>query len=249
MALDREAVLINEAAMKSLGWTSIEGKTIHAKGGDSPLRVIGVTDDYHYRSLEGSVEPLIHFYVGKTAMQQGNNYLSINVKPGRAAAVIAMLKKAFSKMPSYREFNYNFADAVFDKQYKTIEGILTLINFFTIVSVLIACAGIFALVALAAQQRTREIGIRKVLGASIVSLVSLLSKDFMKLVGIAILIAAPLAWWAMQRWLQGFAYRISISWWLLLGAGMVAMLIALLTVSVQAIKSALLNPVKALKTE
>ncbi|HEU4551369.1 MAG TPA: ABC transporter permease [Chitinophaga sp.] len=249
MALDREAVLINKTAMKSLGWTSIEGKTIHTKGGDSPLRVIGVTDDYHYRSLEGSVEPLIHFYTGKTAMQQGNNYLSINVKPGQAARVIAMLKKAFSQMPSYRGFNYNFADAVFDKQYKTIEGILTLINFFTIVSVLIACAGIFALVALAAQQRTREIGIRKVLGASIVSLVSLLSKDFMKLVGIAILIAAPLAWWAMQRWLQGFAYRISISWWLLLGAGIVAMLIALLTVSVQAIKSALLNPVKALKTE
>jgi len=199
--------------------------------------------------MAGSVEPLIHFYAGKTAMQPGYNYLSISIKPQQAAPVIALLKKAFSQMPSYREFTYSFADEVFNKQYKTIEGILALIRFFTIVSVLIACAGIFALVALAAQQRTREIGIRKVLGASIVSLVSLLSKDLLKLVGIAILIAAPLAWWAMQRWLQDFAYRITISWWLLAGAGMATLAIALLTVSIQAIKAALMNPVKALKTE
>ncbi|SEK93619.1 putative ABC transport system permease protein [Chitinophaga rupis] len=249
MALDKEAVLINETAMKNLGWISIEGKSIHAKGGKESLRVIGVTDDYHYRSLAGSIEPLIHFFAGKTAMQPSYNYLSISIKPQQAAPVIALLKKAFSQMPAYREFTYSFADEVFNKQYKTIEGILTLIRFFTIVSVLIACAGIFALVALAAQQRTREIGIRKVLGASIVSLVSLLSKDLLKLVGIAILIAAPLAWWAMQRWLQDFAYRITISWWLLVGAGMATLAIALLTVSVQAIKAALMNPVKALKTE
>jgi len=167
LSLDKEAVLINETAMKSMGWTSIEGKTIHTKGGKESLRVIGVTDDYHYRSLAGSVEPLIHFYAGKTAMQPGYNYLSISIKPQQAAPVITLLKKAFSQMPSYREFTYSFADEVFNKQYKTIEGILALIRFFTIVSVLIACAGIFALVALAAQQRTREIGIRKVLGASI----------------------------------------------------------------------------------
>lgn len=249
LALDKEAVLINETAMKNMGWTSIEGKTLHAKGGKESLRVIGVTDDYHYRSLAGSVEPLIHFFAGKTAMQPSYNYLSISIKPQQAAPVIALLKKTFSQLPSYREFTYSFADEVFNKQYKTIEGILTLIHFFTMVSVLIACAGIFALVALAAQQRTREIGIRKVLGASIVSLVSLLSKDLLKLVGIAILIAAPIAWWAMQHWLQDFAYRITISWWLLAGAGMATLAIALLTVSIQAIKAALMNPVKALKTE
>jgi putative ABC transport system permease protein len=249
LASDEKAVLINETAMKALGWTSIEGKALLAKGGKEPYPVVGVTADYHYRSLDGAIEPLIHFYGGPTAMQAGANYLNVYIKPQRAAMVIALLKQAFAGMPSHREFSYAFADDVFDQQYKRIEGILTLINIFTMVSVLIACAGIFALVALAAQQRTREIGIRKVLGASIASIVTLLSKDMMKLVVVAILLGGPLAWWIMHRWLQDFAYRIDLSWWLMAGAGVAAVIIALLTVSLQSIKAALMNPTKALRTE
>lgn len=246
---DEKTVMINQTAMKALGWTSIEGKALLPKGGKEAYPVIGVTADYHYRSLDGAIEPLIHFYSGKTGLKDGANYLNIYVKPQRAATVIALLKKTFSGIPSHRQFNYAFADEVFDEQYKRIEGILALINIFTIVSVLIACAGIFALVALAAQQRTREIGIRKVLGASITSIVTLLSQDIMKLVGIAIILGGPLAWWMMNRWLQDFAYRITIPWWLLAGAGLAAIVIALLTVGLQSIKSALMNPIKSIRTE
>jgi len=249
IASDDKTVLINETAMKAFGWTSINGKSLRPKGGKEAYRVIGVTGDYHYRSLEGSVQPLIHFFGGKTAMKDGFSYLNIAVKPGQASTVIALLKNAFVGIPSRREFTYAFADEVFNEQYKRTEGILSLVSIFTMVSILIACAGIFALVALAAQQRTREIGIRKVLGASISSIVALLSKDIMKLVGIAILLGGPLAWWVMNRWLQDFAYRITIPWWLLAGAGVSAVLIALFTVSLQSVKAALMNPTKALRTE
>lgn len=249
MASDDKTVLINKTAMKALGWTSIAGKALRPKGGPEAYRVIGVTDDYHYRSLEGSIQPLIHFYGGKTAMKDGFSYLNVSVNPQHAAAIINLLRSAFSNIPSRREFTYAFASEVFDKQYKRTEGILTLINIFTMVSILIACAGIFALVALAAQQRTREIGIRKVLGASIASIVSLLSKDILKLVSIAILLGGPLAWWVLNRWLQDFAYRITIPWWLLAAAGLTAVLIALLTVGLQSVKAALMNPAKALRTE
>ncbi len=246
---DEKAVIINQTAMRSLGWTSIVGKTLRPKGGKEDFPVIGLTEDYHYRSLAGSVEPLIHFYGGKTAMHDWYNYLSIHIKPKDAAPVIAMLRKGFENIPSHRGFTYSFADEIFNEQYKRIESLIALINYFTLISVVIACAGIFALVSLAAQQRTREIGIRKVLGAGIVSIVALLSKDFIKLVGIAVVIAAPLAWWLMNRWLQDFAYSITISWWLLAGAGMVTALIALFTVGTQSLKAALMNPVEAIKTE
>ncbi len=249
MATDKKTAVINQTAMKALGWTSIEGKSLRSKGGTEAYPVIGVTSDYHYRSMEGKIEPLIHFFGGATRMQDGANYLSIRIRPAQAPPVIALLKKAFSGMPSHREFSYAFSDEIFNEQYQRIEGILTLINIFTLVCVLIACAGIFALVALAAQQRTREIGIRKVLGASITGIVTLLSKDMIKLVGIAILLAGPLAWWIMDRWLQDFAYHISIPWWLLATAGLVSILIALVTVSLQSVKAALMNPTKALRTE
>ncbi|WP_188315855.1 ABC transporter permease [Chitinophaga agrisoli] len=249
LVTDEKAVVINQTAMRQLGWTSIAGKTLRTKGGKEDFPVIGLTEDYHYRSLAGSVQPLIHFYGGKTAMHDWYNYLNIHINPKDAAPVIAMLRKGFENIPSHRAFSYSFADEIFNEQYKRIESLIALINYFTLISVVIACAGIFALVSLAAQQRTREIGIRKVLGAGIVSIVALLSKDFIKLVGIAVLIAAPLAWWLMNRWLQDFAYSIKISWWLLAGAGLVTALIALFTVGTQSLKAALMNPVKAIKTE
>lgn len=249
MATDESAVIINKAAMKALGWASIEGKSLRAKGGDKAMPVIGVVDDYHYQSLAGKVEPLIHFYAGKTEMRIEEGFLSISIKPKDAPPVIAMLEKEFKGIPSRKAFTYNFADEIFNRQYQQIEGILSLISWFAIISVLIACAGIFALISLVARQRTKEIGIRKVLGSSVSGIVLLLSRDFLKLVIVAVFIATPIAWWAMHKWLQGFAYQVSLSVWIFILTGVLAILIALLTVSIQSIKAAVVNPVKSLRTE
>jgi putative ABC transport system permease protein len=250
MKTDEDAVIINHAAMKALGWSSIEGKSLRGKGSDAkPMPVIGMVADYHYQSLAGKVEPLVHFYTGKTRMRNDFGFLSINIKPKDAAPVIAMLEKEFKNIPSRKALTYTFADELFNQQYKQLEGILSLINWFTIISVGIACAGIFALISVVARQRTKEIGIRKVLGASVGGIVWLLSLDFVKLVIVAVFIGSPIAWWAMHKWLQGFAYQVNLSIWIFILTGSAAVLIALLTVSIQSIKAALTNPVKSLRAE
>jgi len=146
-------------------------------------------------------------------------------------------------------FEYTFLDEDVQKQYETEVTLSNIINSFTLMAILISCLGLFGLAAFSAEQRTKEIGIRKVLGASVFNLTSLLSKDFIRLVMIAIVIATPISWWAMTKWLQGFAYRINIAWWMFALAGLLAIAIALFTVSFQAIRAALANPVKSLRTE
>jgi ABC-type antimicrobial peptide transport system permease subunit len=150
--------------------------------------------------------------------------------------------------PAY-PFDYKFADERFKEQYKSETLVGSLANSFAIIAIFIACLGLFGLAMFTAEQRTKEIGVRKVLGASVPSIVALLSKDFLKLVLIAILIASPLAWWAMRRWLQDFAYKIDIQWWVFALAGGLTTVVALLTVSFQTIKAALANPVKSLRSE
>ncbi|MCY7359295.1 MAG: ABC transporter permease, partial [Rudanella sp.] len=146
-------------------------------------------------------------------------------------------------------FNYSFLDDDFDRMYRSEQRVGTIALIFALLAILISCLGLFGLAAFMAEQRTKEIGVRKVLGASVVSIVTLLSKDFLKLVLIAIVIASPIAWWAMHRWLQDFAYKIDIEWWVFALAGLLAVGIALLTVSFQSIKAALMNPVKSLRSE
>ena len=153
--------------------------------------------------------------------------------------------KDFPSVP----FEYAFLDAEVQKQYETEITLSQIINSFTLMAILISCLGLFGLAAFSAEQRNKEIGIRKVLGASVTGIVGLLSKDFLKLVIVAIVIATPLAWYGMNLWLQGFAYKVGISWWMFASAGMIAVFIALFTISFQAIKAALMNPVKSLKTE
>ena len=159
--------------------------------------------------------------------------------------VEAVMKK---HNPAY-PFQYSFVDEAFNAKFKSEQLIGTLSKLFAILAILISCLGLFGLAAYTAEQRSKEIGIRKVLGASVSGLVKLLSKDFLKLVGISILTAMPIAWFAMDNWLQDYAYRIEINWWIFVMAGVVAILIALLTVSFQAVKAALANPVDSLKTE
>lgn len=146
-------------------------------------------------------------------------------------------------------FEYSFLDTEVQKQYETEVTLSQIINAFTLMAIVISCLGLFGLAAFSAEQRSKEIGVRKVLGASVTGIVQLLSKDFVKLVLVALVIATPIAWWGMSKWLQAFEYRVTISWWMFALAGVLALVIALVTVSSQAIRAARMNPVKSLKAE
>jgi putative ABC transport system permease protein len=169
--------------------------------------------------------------------------------PDKAQNVLPYLEKEWKSLDSWLDFNYFFIDEEFDMQYRGVERTLFLISFFAGVAIVISCAGIFALSAIAAQQRTKEIGIRKVLGASVANIVGLLSKEFIKLVIIAMILAAPFAWYGMRKWLEDFAYQIDLEWWIFILAGLVALLIAFFTTGLQSIKAAMNNPVNSLHND
>ncbi len=208
------------------------------------LTIVGVVDDFHQQSLREAYEPLI------LRLDPGvNGQLSIKLAEGDPRRAIAVVKQAWAKFFPTDPFTYSFLDERYDQQYRADERFGEVFGFFTLLAVLVACLGLLGLAIFTAQQRTKEIGVRKVLGASVTSIITLLSKDFLKLVLVAVLIASPLAWWAMSRWLADFAYKISLEWWVFALAGLFAIGIALLTVSFQSIKAALMNPVKSLRSE
>ena len=241
------SVIINEAAMKAFGWTSAVGKRLRQDSDSQVYTVVGVTKDFHYQSLQGRIEPLLHRYGGK---QQLNRFLTVRLTDeSKGKALIADLENRFKKIPSRRVLDsFYFTDEI-TKSYRPIESIWQMIGFVTTIAILIACAGIFGLISLVAKQRTKEIGVRKVLGASVLNITALLSWSFLKLVGIAILIALPLAYWLGSKMLETFAYHVEIEWWHFALSAFLALGIALLTVSYQAIRAALMNPVKSLKSE
>jgi ABC-type antimicrobial peptide transport system permease subunit len=173
----------------------------------------------------------------------------VRIQAGAERKVINNLTSFYSKINPGYALNLGFLDESFKAQYLSEERTLTLAKYFAYLTILISCLGLFGLAAFDTERRTKEIGIRKVLGADIKSLVALLSKDFLKLVGIAIILASPVSYYLMDRWLQDFAYKTNISWWIFIAAGVIALTIALATVSFQAIKAAIANPVKSLKTE
>ncbi|QMW03181.1 ABC transporter permease [Spirosoma foliorum] len=237
--------LLNESAVKALGWKSPDqaiGKPFAMSGRQGT--VVGVVNDFHFNSLQHKVEPL-------AMLVRGGSFARIILKldmqhPQESIAwVESQWKKHFPT--SYLE--YNFLDKKLNEQYQAESQFATLFFYFSLLSVLIACLGLYGLTAFATQQRTKEIGVRKVLGASVGSIVALLSQDFLKLVLIATFIASPIAWYAMSQWLSGFAYKIDIEWWMFALAGILAIGVALLTVSFQSIKAALMNPVKSLRSE
>ena len=173
----------------------------------------------------------------------------VRIKPGNPAPALAAMEKTWKGVVADLPFKYSFLDENLDNFYKAERKWSSIIGWAGGISVFLACLGLFGLAALAAINRTKEIGIRKVLGASLTGIVTLLSKDFLKLVVIALVIAAPLAWYFMNKWLQDFAYRISIGWWVFIAAGLLAIIIAFITIGFQAIKAAIANPVKSLRTE
>jgi putative ABC transport system permease protein len=242
-------VMINRKAATLLGWTDANaiGRQLRARGDHTIFRVVGVMDDFHYQDLTRDVEPLLHHYAGH--QQLGFTYLSVQTDPRGEKAVQQLLEQGFKEIPSRRNFQVEYMSDRVDHQYALLEGILKATNYVALLTIFIAAMGLFGLIALYTRQRVKEIGIRKVLGATPASIVRLLSRNFVILVTIALLIAAPMAWLAMHRWLQDFAYRITIEWWMLAGAGLIALFIALVTVAFHAVRAALANPVESLRSE
>ncbi|ADB40606.1 ABC transporter permease [Spirosoma linguale] len=242
------AVLVNESLVKKMGWQSPIGKRVKyflGKDETAEARVVGVVGDFHTYSLQHKIEPLV---LQMPAPFEKDN-LYVRIRPGNTAEALAYIKTVYQQFDPTASPGFHFLDENFSRQYKAEQKQGQLLLTFTILAVLIACLGLFGLAALAAEARTKEIGVRKVLGASVVSIVTLLSQDFLKLVVIAIIIATPLAWYAMNTWLQSFAYKISIEWWGFALAGLLAICIALMTVGYQSVKAALMNPVESLRSE
>jgi putative ABC transport system permease protein len=240
--------VVNEAGVKILGWKSLQaalGKDI-AYGG-AKGKIIGVTDDFHFESMHQKIAPLL---MRMPAFNQGGyGNISVKISGSDIPSTINTIQNIWYKYLPESPFIYTFLDESYARLYDAEQKQGTIFTIFACIAIFIACLGLFGLSAFSITQRMKEIGIRKVLGASVNSLLTLLSKDFLKLVLIAAIIALPVAWFSMTRWLQDFAYRIDIQWWVLAVAGIVAGLIAFATISFQAIKAALVNPVESLRTE
>ncbi|MBD0254652.1 MAG: ABC transporter permease [Cytophagales bacterium] len=241
-----EGMLLNRAAVKKLGWSPQEalGKTLKNKMVDSlPRRVVGVVEDFHFSSLKEEIQPL--------AISPGldNRVIAIKLAAGNPQEAIRQVEASWRKIAPKYPFTYEFLDQVYDNLYKAEQKQRTILGIFAGIAILVACLGLFGLAAFTAEQRTKEVSVRKVLGASVGNVVLLLSKDFVKLVLVAIALAVPLAWYLMHQWLEDFVYRIAIGPDVFLLAGGMAVGIALLTVSYHAIRTALSNPAKTLRSE
>jgi putative ABC transport system permease protein len=239
----RYSIMLNESAAKALGWTPAEaiGQRVE-KGG--PGTVKAVIKDFHFASLHEPIGPMLIFLD-----TQWVNRMYVKISGQDIAGTIGFLERVWKERVPYRPFEYNFLDEDYNALYKTEIRTGQIFSCFSTTAILLACLGLFALAAFTTVQRTKEIGIRKVLGATLWNIAGMLSIDFLKLVVIASLIAFPIAWWAMKQWLQNFAYRIDMSWWVFPAAAVLALVIALGTISIQAIRAGLANPVNSLRTE
>ena len=239
---DSNHFVVNETAVKAMGITDPIGKRLRIqtiKG-----TIIGVMKDFHFSSMRKKIEPAVFMY-----MPNGGWCMYVKTTGNDAKKAIAAAQVQWKQYNSNIPFNYTFLDESFNQLYKSEGQTGALFNVFASIAIIISCLGLFGLATYSAQVKTREIGIRKVLGASVAGIVRLLAVEFMFLILAAIVIAVPVAWYAMSKWLQDFAYRISIEWWIFLIAGLLAMLIAFITISFQSIKAAIANPVKSLRSE
>ncbi|MCE6992367.1 ABC transporter permease [Dyadobacter sp. CY323] len=243
------AVLVNEAFVRKQGWENPLGKRIHyfidQVGNTKEAKVIGVVKDFHTYSLQHKIEPLMIQL--PEASDKDNVY--VRIQPEKTKEALAYISAAYKQFDPEAKLDFHFLDENFSKQYQSEQRQGRVLLSFSVLAVLIACLGLFGLAAFAAEARTKEIAVRKVLGASVRNVVMLLSGDFVKLVLIAISIGTPVAAYAMHKWLQNFEYRENLSWWIFAVAGLIAIVIAVTTVSFQALKAAITNPVKSLRTE
>ena len=236
-------VIINEKAAKELGYNISENIIGQTVNWGTPYHIIGVVKDYHHMGLREAIEPTI--YLGSVSF----GYFTIQTGTQNMQSKIAAIEDLYKKTFPGNPFNYFFADERYDQQYTEERQLGKVFIAAACIAVFIACLGLFGLAAFSARQRVKEVGIRKVLGASVASITALLSKDFLWLVIIAFVIASPIAFISMNSWLQNFAYRVDVSWWMFAISGISAVLIALATIAFQAIKAATANPVKSLRTE
>ncbi|MEP7373271.1 MAG: ABC transporter permease [Chitinophagaceae bacterium] len=247
---DSASIILNEAAVQQLGFKpeNAIGKKIQFDFGQfhSSVQIVGVVKNFNFESLHNEIKAC-GFTTGLFANKYG--YVIATLKSKDYSRLVSDIEKIWVKLNPATPFVYSFLDEDFQRNYEKEQRTSGVIVCFTFIAILIACLGLFGLAAFSAERRTKEVGIRKVLGASVADVTALLSKDFVRLVIIAILIASPLAWWVMNNWLKEFAYRITISWWMFVLAGSIAIVIAIVTVSFQAIKTAITNPVKSLRTE
>jgi putative ABC transport system permease protein len=242
---DSDAVLLNETAIRQLGFQNAEAalqKRITA-GGDT-FHVIGVLGNFHQQGLQKAIDPMCFRF-----RPNNPNYYSIKMEPGNVHQTIASIQTSWNKFFPSDPFDYFFLDENFNQQYASNELFGKVFGLFAFLAILIACFGLMGLTAYSVAQRTKEIGVRKVLGASVQNILAMVSKDFLRLIVIAIVIAVPLSFLVMQQWLQDFAYRVNIQWWVFVCAGIIALAIAIVTISLQALRAAIANPVKSLRTE
>ncbi|SHO62486.1 ABC transporter permease [Algoriphagus zhangzhouensis] len=239
------AMVLNESAARQYGYSNPEeiiGKKFDQWGRSGT--VIGVVKDFNYTSLHEAVEPLTLPFAA-----YASRYMSVKVKTENLPQTLAEIESVWKELVPQRPFIYSFLDEDFNTQYESDFRFRKIFTTFSVLAIFIACLGLLGLATYTAEQRTKEIGVRKVLGANTGSIVALLSKDFIKLVLVAIVIATPLAWYGMNKWLEGFAYQSQVHWWVFLIAGILAVVVALVTISFQSIKAASMNPVKSLKSE
>jgi putative ABC transport system permease protein len=245
---DSSGIIINEAAAKFLAINGLIGKKLYRITDIQTktvreYHIIGVVKNFNFSSLRDVVTPLGLF------LEKDNGNISVRINTANTENIIAQIKKRWQAIAPNQPFDYSFMDDQFNRLYTTEQQTGRLSITFSILAIAIACLGLFGLVTYAAEQRTKEIGIRKVLGANVQNILTMLSKDFLKMVIVSIVIAFPIAWWAMTKWLQDFTYRVNIAWWIFGLAAFITIAIALLTISFQAIKAAVANPVKSLRTE
>jgi putative ABC transport system permease protein len=243
---DSGALIINEKFRAMMGLKDPVGKHITFFGERHPI--IGVVKDFHLRSLRDPIEPLILFFADTTNYVYGGGVL-VKTVPGQAHEAVTSMEKVFRSLEPAFPFRYYFADEEYQKLYNSEQTVGRMADSFSALAIIISCLGLLGLSIFTAEQRRKEIGVRKVIGARTGSIVALLSREIVRLILLAAVIATPLAWMAMHSWLQGFAYRVTIGWWVFFAAGGVALLIALVTISWQAVKAATANPVSALRSE
>jgi putative ABC transport system permease protein len=249
---DTSKTLVNETLCRHLNLpvAKAPGARLYSKdpnGTQHFFEIVGVIKDFNYESLHGGIIPFMIFH----SNNPGNyfSFMTVSVNSKHYGSLLNKIESVWKKDLPGIPFEYAFLDQEIQKQYEAEQSLSQIINSFTIMAILISCLGLFGLVAFSAEQRRKEIGIRKVLGASVASLFGLLSREFVVLVGLAFLLVTPLAWWVMHRWLQSFAYQVSVSWWMFAAAGGASLVIAVLTISFQAVKAAIANPVKSLRSE
>jgi putative ABC transport system permease protein len=245
---DSTGIILNETAAEMLGSKDLSDAKLYLPGDNYKPRafhVIGIVKDFNFSSMHDKVGPMVM----SLSVDRNWGNIALRFKTNNIPSLISQIKDKWNSMAPGLPFSYTFMDNDFNNMYNAEQQTGKLFTTFAVFAIFIACLGLFGLISYAAEQRTKEIGIRKVLGARVGPIVAMLSKEFVRLVLIATLIGFPFAWWAMNKWLESFAYRINISWWVFVIAGLTTMTIAIVTVSLQAIKAAIANPIKSLRSE